>query len=74
MARLPRAVVGNFIGITGDCDCFRRPLESPYTERFFHESAWERAGGGTAGDHKGLVKIPRIFLALPNSASLAPTD
>ncbi len=29
---------------------------------------------GAAGDHKGLVKIPRIFLALPNPASLAPTD
>ena len=26
---------------------------------------------GAAGDHKGLVKIPRIFLALPNPASLA---
>ncbi len=24
-----------------------------------------------AGDHQGLVKIPRIFLALPNPASLA---
>src|SRR5260370_12611136 len=29
------------------------------------ESAWEGVRGGTAGDHKGLVKIPRIFLALP---------
>ncbi len=38
-----------------------------YTGRFFHESAW----GGTAGDHKGLVKIPRIFLALPNPTALA---
>ncbi len=28
----------------------------------------------TAGDHKGLVKIPRIFLALPCSTTLAPTD
>ncbi len=27
-----------------------------------------------AGDHKGLVKIPRIFLALPRSTTLAPTD
>jgi hypothetical protein len=26
---------------------------------------------GAAGDHKGLIKIPRIFLALPNPASLA---
>jgi len=26
------------------------------------------------GDHKGLVKIPRIFLALPRSTTLAPTD
>src|SRR5260370_551263 len=26
---------------------------------------------GTAGDHKGLVKIPRIFLAQPLSTSLA---
>jgi L-aspartate oxidase len=29
---------------------------------------------GEAGDHKGLVKIPRIFLALPDPATLAPTD
>jgi len=28
----------------------------------------------TTGDHKGLVKIPRIFLALPNPTSLAPTE
>src|SRR6266478_8538567 len=34
--------------------------------RVFHEGTWEGAGGGTAGDHKGLVKIPRIFLAPPN--------
>ena len=27
-----------------------------------------------AGDHQGLVKIPRIFLALPRSTTLAPTD
>ena len=27
-----------------------------------------------AGDHKGLVKIPRIFLALPHSTTLAPTE
>ena len=31
----------------------------------------KRAGGGAAGDHKGLVKIPRIFLALPRFTSLA---
>jgi len=29
---------------------------------------------GEAGDHKGLVKIPRIFLALPDPTALAPTD
>ncbi len=28
----------------------------------------------TTSDHKGLVKIPRIFLALPNPTALAPTD
>src|SRR6266849_11182752 len=28
----------------------------------------------TAGDHKGLVKIPRIFLALPHSTTLAPNE
>jgi hypothetical protein len=27
-----------------------------------------------AGDHKGLVKIPRIFLAPPLLTTLAPTD
>jgi len=27
-----------------------------------------------AGDHKGLVKIPRIFLASPLPTTLAPTD
>ena len=27
-----------------------------------------------AGDHKGLVKIPRIFLAPPLLTSLAPTE
>ncbi len=27
-----------------------------------------------AGDHQGLVKLPRIFLALPHSTALAPTD
>ncbi len=28
----------------------------------------------TAGDHQGLVKIPRIFLALPHSTTLAPNE
>jgi YYY domain-containing protein len=36
--------------------------------------AYGRSGGRRADDHKGLVKIPRIFLALPNPAALAPTD
>ncbi len=53
----------------------RRAGASPaFRGRFFHESAWERQGEqDTAGNHQGLVKIPRIFLALPNPASLAPT-
>ena len=31
-------------------------------------------GKSNAGDHKGLVKIPRIFLAPPLLTSLAPTE
>src|SRR5712692_7780554 len=28
----------------------------------------------TAGYHQGLVKLPRIFLALPHSTTLAPNE
>jgi len=31
-------------------------------------------GMSDAGDHKGLVKIPRIFLAPPLLTTLAPTE
>ncbi len=31
-------------------------------------------GKSNAGDHKGLVKIPRIFLAQPLLTTLAPTN
>ena len=48
-----------------------------YDENTSRQLAFDSRGypcfRGTAGDHKGLVKIPRIFLAQPLFTALAPT-